>query len=683
MVLAGAGWVLWVAFQDSAPRGELSTFGQFALAALTAVLVLWDLVARWFAPATPVNVDEIADELATAIRRQWDQVALDRGLMQPAPLPIRWRRSQEAIAGPPSTATSSRDGQAGFDPLPGLERVTSGMLRSGGRTALHRVYGGVASGRVVIVGRSGSGKSSAAVLLLLDALRYREQASPDDRARIPVPVVFTLADWDPSTSFGDWLAGKLCELSMFSGSQGAVRARQLIEDRRIAVFLDGLDEIPADMQPQVLRSLSSQCTLRLVLLTRTEEMVQAAQHNPLIGAVALELLPLRPNDVAHYLLSPLTAPPPQAWVRLAAALTRTSVIAAALNRPLTVSLVRDAYTPDAPVDELLDTQKFARPQDITDHLVDHAVAAAYTARPGQPPPRWNSSTARRTLAFVAKKLDSHNSRELAWWTIINWVPLPARLLITVLVATVAAAVVLTVVGVGISFGAPHWSETLEVPVEAMVASYNYGVPVGVTAVSAWRLIGMSAPVRLGPLRWRRALGRLPVRSALLVAVVTVAVSMAHAASWGGLSSLRAATGSLLSSLIEGYVLGLAFLFAVALTERLVAPNDTVSPVRAWNGDMTATVIAGAITFAVLMLPEFFVGFGLGWGISAGLALWLIMSAASRSLVAMVYLWAKFGLPLRLMRFLDDARHRHLLRTVGPVYQFRHSTLQDRLVTDPA
>jgi hypothetical protein len=31
-----------------------------------------------------------------------------------------------------------------------------------------------------------------------------------------------------------------------------------------------------------------------------------------------------------------------------------------------------------------------------------------------------------------------------------------------------------------------------------------------------------------------------------------------------------------------------------------------------------------------------------------------------------------------MRFLDDARERGVLRTVGPLYQFRHSRLQDRL-----
>lgn len=35
-------------------------------------------------------------------------------------------------------------------------------------------------------------------------------------------------------------------------------------------------------------------------------------------------------------------------------------------------------------------------------------------------------------------------------------------------------------------------------------------------------------------------------------------------------------------------------------------------------------------------------------------------------------------PVKLMAFLDDAHQRNVLRTVGPVYQFRHARIQDRL-----
>ncbi|MFC9250303.1 hypothetical protein [Amycolatopsis thailandensis] len=38
-------------------------------------------------------------------------------------------------------------------------------------------------------------------------------------------------------------------------------------------------------------------------------------------------------------------------------------------------------------------------------------------------------------------------------------------------------------------------------------------------------------------------------------------------------------------------------------------------------------------------------------------------------------------PLRLIRFLDDACDRDVLRMAGPSYQFKHARLQDRLAAD--
>ena len=40
------------------------------------------------------------------------------------------------------------------------------------------------------------------------------------------------------------------------------------------------------------------------------------------------------------------------------------------------------------------------------------------------------------------------------------------------------------------------------------------------------------------------------------------------------------------------------------------------------------------------------------------------------------------MPLRIIRFLEDAHRRGILRTVGTLYQFRHARLQDRLAESP-
>ena len=66
------------------------------------------------------------------------------------------------------------------------------------------------------------------------------------------------------------------------------------------------------------------------------------------------------------------------------------------------------------------------------------------------------------------------------------------------------------------------------------------------------------------------------------------------------------------------------------------------------------------------------------GLVVGLVFGLGFSPAWRASVAAAQLHVRWHTPALLMRFLEDARERNVLRTVGSVYQFRHVRLQDRL-----
>jgi hypothetical protein len=78
--------------------------------------------------------------------------------------------------------------------------------------------------------------------------------------------------------------------------------------------------------------------------------------------------------------------------------------------------------------------------------------------------------------------------------------------------------------------------------------------------------------------------------------------------------------------------------------------------------------------------------GLTAGLTAGIAAGLTLGPAGGFMysmtwavsLALVQLAARQRTPVRLVHFLEDARDRNVLRTVGPVYQFRHARLQDRL-----
>jgi hypothetical protein len=79
--------------------------------------------------------------------------------------------------------------------------------------------------------------------------------------------------------------------------------------------------------------------------------------------------------------------------------------------------------------------------------------------------------------------------------------------------------------------------------------------------------------------------------------------------------------------------------------------------------------------------------GLTAGLAAGLTLGpgggLMYSRTWSANLAFTQLAMRWRTPIRLMRFLEDARNRNVLRTVGPVYQFRHARLQDRLAEQPS
>jgi hypothetical protein len=69
------------------------------------------------------------------------------------------------------------------------------------------------------------------------------------------------------------------------------------------------------------------------------------------------------------------------------------------------------------------------------------------------------------------------------------------------------------------------------------------------------------------------------------------------------------------------------------------------------------------------------------GFASGIAVALLANPRSSwlsYLAAHSYLAARGRMPWRLMRFLDDAHERGVLRRAGGLYQFRHARLQDHL-----
>ncbi|MFI1509740.1 hypothetical protein [Streptomyces sp. NPDC020597] len=658
-------------------------------------------------------LDTAADELARVVGAQWQEEAALRRLSEPAPLPVRWRVSERRAAGRVVGATGEGAGRARFGPLPGVAPATRAGLRAGGGLAeLHAVYGGLASGRLLLLGPPAAGKTAAAVLLLLDALAHRAaQSSAADRARVPVPVLLSLDGWDPAEETAtDWAADRLSrEYTLFHGRGGHTRARRLLEQGRVSLLLDGLDEVTGRLRGAMVSALET-APFRLVLVSRAKEAVLTAKKSRLGGALALEIQPVRPADAAGYLLDRLPAAPSPAWRALTGRLLSETgpghvsagplvdPLAAALSGPLAIALLRDVYGDDDPVDELLDAARFPSASAIENHLLDHAVAAAYTRRPGHPRPRYSVRTAERTLRYVAARLAEEGTRDLRWWHVPGWTSHRPRMAAVWIVSTVVCGTPGVLMAWSLS---PSLPAAVLGPLAAIGGGYEI----------ARRLAAFSVPQPLSSAGWRDIFTRRTVGSGLgqwlfvgtlLCLVVPLLPLLDDAPPWWlwYLVTLPLGFSEVLVT-GRGYEIVSGAPFLSLGTGRHYDPvrenhsrpsvldTRSVGPRDVWRHHLGLRLLLGLLTGPALALyigpivgwaqyPLLGVMFGvtaLVWtGASAGLAGNLAVATA----LTAVQLHYEEGTPVRLMLFLEDARRRNLLRVAGPVYQFRHARLQERL-----
>ena len=483
--------------------------------------------------------DSNADRPAAAVQMQWEDAAGERGLAGADPIQVTWGRPSVPMAGPLAAAAGSHR----FDPLPGLAATGQAQLAAGQiGEDFHAVYGGLGSGRLVIAGPPGSGKSSAAVLLILEGLRYRDRVASDDKPKVPVPVLVTAQDWDPRHQpVADWLSRRLQETyPLFTGAAGAANAAGLIAAGKIAVIIDGLDEIAADLRPVALQALSQQASFRVVVLSRTAEMASAASHQGVLrGAAAIELRAIGPADAASYLERVQLDPPPDGWRDLIDRIRvpPASPLSKALNNPLTLTLVRDTYQSGEDTRELLefcDITLHGIPEDqaaeaITDHLLNRVLPAAYApARPAAIVLRPAHGAERPHQDRRPHEPGRHPRPSMVAHSHMG-PGYPARSPV-LLVGLVSGLVVGVVVGllVGLAVGVAVWLPT---PVgTGLVAGVQSGLVVGVVVglvaglVVGFLSLGGAPPRRTGKLRLHKALKRENLVGGLRRAFVSGVVS---------------------------------------------------------------------------------------------------------------------------------------------------------------
>ena len=643
--------------------------------------------------ASGLSLAQVADQLAIAVGAQWNAEAAVRRLNDPYPLPVSWGPADVSLTDPWDSLVKLASSGAGWPTPSSTETWALGPndLAGEGRQ-LAEVLAQVPTGRLVVLGEPGAGKTMLMVRLVLDLLARRDAGGP-------VPFLASLASWNPTDQdLRGWLAAQLqidhpALASRPPAERGEpTRAEALLACGLILPILDGLDEIPEEVRSSAISRIND--ALRpgeqLVVTCRTNEYQDAIRPQggvevTLRAAAAVQLCPLGASAVRRYLSDDAAGPAARArWEPVFAVLGTESPVGEALSTPLMVGLARAIYNPRPGelTGALRDPVELCRPTladraAVESLLFDAFIPAAYRDNSVG---RWKAQDAERWLVFLARYLEfTIASPDLAWWRLPQAVPGFIR-------ALGAVAGAMAGIGVGVLLGAGNTSAAPGGPTTAAVVGAVAGM--GIAAFVTIRATARK-PVPVRGIR-RRPRHRQAVR----VAIASIAIGglgFVVGVVFGADSSVVAYVASVIVLVAALVVISaiLAWLFDVEAVP--LDLSSAASPPAALEGDRrtgtavgaTVAVVAGAVigtmsaaggdgaTVATLAAVVSLA--------AAGVISSFTMAAWPPYAVAQVCLSMRHQLPLPLMAFLADAHRRGVLRQAGAVYQFRHIELQHRLV----
>ncbi|MFF0572667.1 NACHT domain-containing protein [Streptosporangium saharense] len=685
----------------------------------------------------------VADQLAVAVREQWEEEVDLRKLNDPWPLDVGWT-TEEELTDPLYALPAARPGEA--------RAARADVPLDGDLARVADFFESLPGGRLVILGPLGSGKSVLALTLLLDLLERRVPGRP-------VPVLIPLNRWDPvKIPLNEWLVDQLAtgyQLGSPRHRDAREIARRLLHDNLILPILDGLDELAEPTRPRAITDVNGWLgrDRQIVLTSRPNEYRAAVLAGDAVTrGAAVVLQPLGRERVERYLRETTARLRVRHWDPVFAEMRDNpeGPVASALRTPLMVALARAIYG-DQPGDAAALLQpRLATAELVEEHLLGELIRAVYPDKR-----RDFQDDIQVWLTFLARNLSGRDQPDIAWWHLE--VAAPAA------VVHAPAAVVGACV-VGFVFG----------PVAALVFAVAVLFLAGGRRTERWSVEGMLR----GPMNaWLRGLGESGARGWLLTLLIglddktplerRLALGLGRVVGMGaGLVQgfVVYQTGGLYRAVAEGVGLGLA----VGLADGYLTISTRSEP-----SEVRFASRRGVTAFARHVAIGFVTGVGVGvtaWAISSswfgvlvgilvglafgvidGLNIWLDVStdvtlalsprstrraerlaALARSLTlattigvttgiaytfaygvrAAVFPAAIFGLgyaladhlmglttsvwgryvmakawlallgrlPWQFMNFLDDTHRRGLLRRAGAVYQFRHVRFQEYLLT---
>ena len=262
------------------------------------------------------DLGEVADQLAIAVGAQWEAEAAIRRLNDPYPLPVSWVAADASLTDSWDSMVTLAVSGAGWRAPPPEGIWAAGpdeLAGMGGQLA--EVLARVPTGRLVVLGEPGAGKTMLMVRLVLDLLARRSGGGP-------VPVLASIASWNPA---GQGLHGWLAPSSSSTilpwrprrqrTRTEPTQAEALLAAGLILPVLDGLDEIPEQVRGPAISRINDALRLgeQVVVTCRTRQYRDAVRPDEGIevthpGRCSCRVAPLGVAIVRRYLCDDAAGP---------------------------------------------------------------------------------------------------------------------------------------------------------------------------------------------------------------------------------------------------------------------------------------------------------------------------------------------------------------------------------------
>ena len=532
------------------------------------------------------------------------------------------------------------------------------QLTTRATTPLEMFDSDVVVGRLLILGNPGSGKTTS-LLSLAKELIVRAKSQND----YPIPVLLNLSAWNkPKQSMQEWL------LTGFKEKYG-IRydvGRKLLNNGRLLLMLDGLDEVEASCQEACVLAINEllaekSISFYLVVCSRQQEYKLLKTKLNLNGAISLQ--PLTHDQIEIY-LKQIDLP------KFVDNVFQELTLANWLKSPLFLSITSLAYQSIS----LEAWQTIPTTEGRLHYLFDAYIQQMLTRRsrangyPAYKEPRIGQTL--HWLTWLSQQLSKNSQTEF----LIEKMQ-PSFLTQSQLWQY---RTLLATLGIGFVVGPVYGLLAIHLKLDGKATAILFvGLIIGII-LDWYRDI---KPVETLKISWNIPQNRLKIgiRNGLIFAVVGWLIGM-------GIST---STPSQNSGLVGGMIGGITAGFVGCIDGELIGPDiDTkTSPNEGIRRSALNAVIC-AITMGLLFALIFSLWDGMR-GKELSITVFGLIGMVSGGLIGgglaclqhtslRLILWLNGDIPWNYSGFLSYANERLLLQHVGGRYQFIHALLQEHL-----